>query len=168
MTFDSNQHPNAEEFINSSDAKDLGDVIWKYGEERFARRIASAIVKYRAKKKISGAKELSEIISKALPHRGKINPATKTFQALRIYLNHELENISDGLAAAWKIIKPNGRIAVISYHSLEDRMVKQFFKNKSNEKQGKLINKKPIIPSREEILRNPRSRSAKLRIIEKV
>jgi len=167
MTFDLNQRPNAEEFIRIAHVKDLEEVIRKYGEERFAGRIARAIAEYRAKKRITSAKELSEIILRVVPRRGRINPATRTFQALRIYLNHELENIESGLAGAWKIVKPEGRIAVIAYHSLEDRIVKKFFKEKAKGEQGKLINKKPIVPNREEILENPRSRSAKLRIIEK-
>src|SRR3989338_402573 len=167
MTFDLNQRPNAEEFIRIAHVKDLEEVIRKYGEERFAGRIARAIAEYRAKKRITSAKELSEIILRVVPRRGRINPATRTFQALRIYLNHELENLESGLAGAWKIVKPEGRIAVIAYHSLEDRIVKKFFKEKAKGEQGKLINKKPIVPNREEILENPRSRSAKLRIIEK-
>ena len=168
MTFDPNQRPNAEEFINTANVRDLEEVIRKYGEERFAGRIARAIERYRARKRITSAKELSEIISRAVPRRGRINPATKTFQALRIYLNHELENIENGLRGAWKIIKPKGRIAVISYHSLEDRIVKNFFKEKAKNEEGKLINRKPIVPSREEVTKNPRSRSAKLRILEKL
>ncbi|OGF70440.1 16S rRNA (cytosine(1402)-N(4))-methyltransferase [Candidatus Giovannonibacteria bacterium RIFCSPLOWO2_02_FULL_45_14] len=168
MTFDFNQKPNAEEFIRTANVKDLEEVIRKYGEERFAGRIARAIERYRAKKRIASAKELAEVISRVVPRRGRINPATRTFQSLRIYLNHELENIEIGLTGAWKIIKPEGRIAVISYHSLEDRIIKNFFKEKAKSEEGKLINKKPIIPGREEILKNPRSRSAKLRIIEKI
>lgn len=168
MTFDLNQTPNAEEFISNAGVNELEEVIWKYGEERFAGRIARAITEYRRKKRISSAKELSEIISKAVPRRGKIHPATKTFQALRIYLNHEFENIQCGLAGAWKVIKPSGRIAVIAYHSLEDRIVKKFFKEKVMRGEGMLINKKVIVPSRDEITQNPRSRSAKLRIIERL
>lgn len=167
MTFDLNQKPNAEEFLKTAHVRDLEEVIRKYGEERFAGRIARAIDRYRGKRRIASAKELAELIYSTVPRRGRINPATKTFQALRIYLNHELENIEDGLKGAWKIIRPTGRIAVISYHSLEDRIVKNFFREKAKADEGRLVNKKPIIPGREEIEKNPRSRSAKLRIIEK-
>ena len=167
MTFSAKTRPNAVEFLREVSEKELEEIIREYGEEPFAGRIARAIAAARKNKTIRTAQELGEIISRSVRRRGRIHPATKTFQALRIYLNRELENISRGLEGAWKILKPGGRIAVISYHSLEDRIVKKFFKEKANLKKGTLIFKKPLVPSREEVIKNPRSRSAKLRIIEK-
>lgn len=160
MTFDRETHPNARELLRKISERELEDIIRTYGEEPFAQRISRAIVAARGRKEIETAKELAEIIAKVRPRRGRLHPATKTFQALRIYVNQELENLKRGLGGAWKIVKPGGRIAVISYHSLEDRIVKNFCREKG--RAGK-----PIRPSREEILKNPRARSAKLRIIEK-
>ena len=167
MTFDRSTSPNAREFVRRASEQELYEVIRQYGEEPFAGRISRAIVRERQRRQISTAKELAEIIAKAVPRKSRIHPATRTFQALRIYVNNEFENIENGLTGAWNIIKPGGRIAVISYHSLEDRIIKIFFKEKAKAEEGKLIFKKPLKPSRREILENPRSRSAKLRIIEK-
>ena len=160
MTFNAETHPNVRELLRKISERELEEIIRTYGEEPFAKRISRAIVAARRQKEIGTAKELAEIIAKVRPRLGRIHPATKTFQALRIYVNQELENLKRGLEGAWKIIKPGGRIAVISYHSLEDRIVKNFSREK-----GQVA--KPIRPSRAEILKNPRARSAKLRIIEK-
>lgn len=167
MTFDSETRPTAFEFLARVSEKELEEIIQAYGEEPFSRRIARAIVSARARRQIRTTEELAEIISKTRPRTGHLHPATKTFQALRIYLNQELNNLESGLGGAWKILKRGGRIAVISYHSLEDRIVKNFFKDKSIKGQGIILTKKPIIPSRKETLENPRARSAKLRAIEK-
>ncbi len=160
----------ARDVVNSMREDELANVIFNYGEERFSRQIAEAIVTARRKQKIETTFELAEIIRKAVPtfyRNGRINPATKTFQALRIYVNDELGAIEEGLAKAWKLLAPNGRIATITFHSLEDRIVKNYFKKLKEESGAHIITKKPIAPTREEIKNNPRSRSAKLRIIQK-
>jgi 16S rRNA (cytosine1402-N4)-methyltransferase len=189
MTFgDPATHPfTASTIVNSWKEEDIANVIYAYGEERYARRIAKAIVDYRRKKRIETSGELAEIIKASVPsiyRYGRIHPATRTFQALRIAVNDELAALKEGLTKAWNALDKGGRLAVISFHSLEDRIVKEFFKEKvesrkysveSQEKQdsgfepgnGIIITKKPITASPQEISENPRSRSAKLRIIEK-
>lgn len=161
----------ASEIVNTWEEKNLADIIYGYGEERFARRIAKGIVEGREKKKIETTFELVKIIEESVPavyRKGKkIHCATRTFQALRIAVNDELNALTDGLVGGFQKLKPGGRLAVISFHSLEDRIVKRFFKEKEKMSEGILINKKPITPTKEEILKNNRSRSAKLRIIEK-
>ncbi|HEY4480223.1 MAG TPA: 16S rRNA (cytosine(1402)-N(4))-methyltransferase RsmH [Candidatus Paceibacterota bacterium] len=161
----------AYDVVNSWGEENLADVIYGYGEERYARRIAKAIVERRKEKPILSSKELADLVKSVVPifyRFGRIHPATKTFQAIRIAVNDELRALEDGLHGAFKILRENGRIAVISFHSLEDRIVKNFFKNKKEELKAKIINKKPITPSEVEISANPRSRSAKLRIIQKL
>lgn len=166
----------AKDIVNSWEEETLADIIFGYGEDRFARRIAKAIVTYRAKKKIETTGELAEIVKTAYPFigRSKIHPATKTFQALRIAVNDELNALKDGLAKGYEHLAPKGRMAVISFHSLEDRIVKDFFRSKAGTTKAEmavsganLITKKPITAGLQEIAENPRSRSAKLRIIEK-
>jgi len=164
----------AGEVVNGMREEELANVIYGFGEERFSRQIAKAIVTARKRAKIESTVQLAEIIAEAVPafyRKGRINPATKTFQALRIYVNDELGAISEGIAGAWDMLAPGGRIAVITFHSLEDRIVKNLFKDlaKTGEiKSGEIITKKPIAPSRAEVIANPRSRSAKLRILEKI
>ena len=160
----------AYEVVNSWAEQTLADIIYAYGEDRFARRIAKAIVTAREIRAIETAEQLSEIVASAVPKFGfkKINPATKTFQAIRIAVNDELGAIKEALPKAFIRLKPGGRMALISFHSLEDRIVKRFFKEKEKAGEGELINKKPITPSPQELAENPRSRSAKLRIIEKI
>jgi 16S rRNA (cytosine1402-N4)-methyltransferase len=156
--------------VNKWSEESLSDVIYGYGEEKYARRIAKAIVEIRKQKPIETSKELSEIIKNAVPmfyRFGRIHPATRTFQAIRIAVNDELRALEEGLRKAFEILKSDGRIAVISFHSLEDRIVKNFFKSLVAEGKGEVLNKKPITPTEEEINRNPRSRSAKLRIFKK-
>jgi len=155
----------AYDIVNEWGEESIADVIYAYGEERASRKIARVIVEAREVKPIATSKELADVIETAIPRRGRIHPATKTFQALRITVNDELAVIKEALDAWWAIIPPGGRIAVISFHSLEDRVVKHWMKNQTNER---VITKKPIAPSREELQANPRSRSAKLRIIEKI
>ena len=159
----------AAQVINSFSEKELADIFFKYGEERFSRQIAKEIVKERKKKRILTTLELVEIVKKAVPknyERGRINPATRVFQALRIYVNRELENLETVLSEAGEILNSGGRMAIISFHSLEDRIVKNYFKELEKENKAKILTKKPIIASEEEVRNNPKSRSAKLRAIK--
>lgn len=171
------------DIVNSWSEKSLADIIYGYGEERFSRRIAKGIVDARKKNRIKTTFDLVKIIEGSVPSiykRQRIHFATKTFQALRIAVNDELGTLKIGLEKGFEILKKGGRMSVISFHSLEDRVVKKFFKEKvrpesdsdtrSEKKEGEaiLINKKPITATKEEININPRSRSAKLRILEKI
>jgi len=161
----------AEDIVNDWAEEVLADIIFGYGEERFARRIAKAIVEHRQYSRIIDSKELAEIVEGAVPARfrkRRIHPATKTFQALRIAVNDELGVLETFLTDAFALLKPGGRLAVITFHSLEDRVVKHRFKELKQAGRGVLVHKKPITPTREEIENNPRARSAKLRIITKV
>lgn len=160
----------AEKIVNSFTEEQLATVIYGYGEERYSRRIARAIVEARENSPITTTGQLADIIKKSVPVKyshGKTHPATKTFQALRIAVNDELERLEKTLEDSFRKLKTGGRLSVISFHSLEDRIVKRFMKEKSKDGLGILINKKPITPSAEEIKINPRARSAKLRVIEK-
>jgi 16S rRNA (cytosine1402-N4)-methyltransferase len=148
--------------------KELADIIYQLGGERRSRQIAKAIVERRRRKPIETAGDLADIVRGALPksyERGRIDPATRTFQALRIYANGELENLEKMLGELPEILKPGGRVAIITFHSLEDKIVKENFKQLARVHFAEIINKKPIIASREEIEHNPRARSAKLRAI---
>jgi 16S rRNA (cytosine1402-N4)-methyltransferase len=174
MTFKKNPEEEdltAYQIVNTWEENNIADVIYGFGEEKFSRRIAKAISNYRTKKPIETTGELVEIISNSVPQfyrRGRIHPATKTFQALRIAVNDELNTLSKGLVKGFQRLASGGRMAVISFHSLEDRIVKNFYREKDDEGFGKIITKKPITPTQEEILNNQRARSAKLRIIEKI
>ena len=179
---------NAYDIINNYEEKNLADIIYQYGEERYSRVIAKEIVKNRKIKFISDTIELSNIIKKCLPKKNqlknKIHPATKTFQAIRIYVNDELSELKTSLEKTLKILNKDGLILVVSFQSLEDRIVKDFFNHNSGKRwrssrhypelpdklatQLKIITKKPILPSASEILENPRSRSAKLRVAQKI
>lgn len=159
----------AAEVINSFKEKDLANIFWKYGEERFSRQIAEKIVKERKKERILTAFQLAEIIKNAVPknyERGRIHPATRVFQALRIFVNKELENLETLLKNLEKILKPQGRAAIISFHSLEDRLVKNYFREMAKSNRAEILTKKPITASEEEIKNNFRSRSAKMRGIK--
>ncbi len=178
----------AYDIINKYEEKNLADIIYQYGEERFSRVIAKEIVKNRKIKFINDTLELSNIIKKCLPTKNqlknKIHPATKTFQAIRIYVNDELNELKKSLEKTLKILNKDGLILVVSFQSLEDRIVKDFFNHNSGKRwrssrhypelpdklatQLKIITKKPILPSASEILVNPRSRSAKLRVAQKI
>jgi len=161
----------AYDVVNNWDAENIADIIYAYGEERSARRIAAAIVEARSRGPITTAAELAQIVTTALPavrRRGPLHPATKTFQAIRIAVNDELGALQDLLEQGFALLKPTGRLAIITFHSLEDRLVKRFFKARHHDQTGRLVHKKPITPSSEEIRNNPRARSAKLRIIEKI
>lgn len=147
--------------LNNYSEKEISDIIFSYGEERMARKIAHAIVNERRKKPIENCKELSQIVAKVYKFRGKINPATKTFQALRIYVNSELSELNKFLSVLPEIINKNGRVGIISYHSLEDRLVKNFFRSSEY---FEPLNKKVITPDENEIASNKAARSAKLRV----
>lgn len=174
MTFKKDLKENdltARKIVNNWQEENIADVIYGYGEERYSRRIAHAIVKYREKKSIETTDELVEIIMQAVPifyRKGKIHPATRTFQALRIAVNDELNTLKKGLEDGFRRLAKDGRMAIISFHSLEDRIVKNFNKDRESSGQAKIITKKPIVPSDDEIKENSRSRSAKLRILEKI
>lgn len=160
----------AEEIVNTWEEKNLADIIYGYGEERWSRRIARGIVEARMKAKIQTTTELVKIISESVPavyRRGRIHFATRTFQALRIAVNDELRSLETGLAKGFDALKTGGRMSVITFHSLEDRIVKRFYKMLEKEGKAILINKKPILESEKELIKNPRGRSAKLRILEK-
>ena len=156
--------------VNEWAEESIADVIYGYGEEQFSRRIAKMIVDERKSRSIDTTFELVHIIESAVPffyRKGKLHPATKTFQALRIAVNDELGALKEGIADGFDVLSPGGRLAVISFHSLEDRIVKQYFKKLKEEEKGTLVTKKAIIPTKEETKENPRARSAKLRIIQK-
>lgn len=144
---------------------ELRDILFKYGEERHASRIARAIVDARVKNPLSSTSELADMISRKIGRRGRIHPATRTFQALRIVVNKELENLEGVLDKAIGLLRTGGRLCVISFHSLEDRIVKNKFRSSVC---LRALTKKPVIPSAEEVKLNPRSRSSKLRAAEKI
>lgn len=171
--------PTAEEFINKVEEKTLANIIYEYGDEVFSRRIAKNIAYERLTNRINSTGQLATIIRKSIPFsKQKIDPATRTFQAIRIYLNNEIYELEKGLIAAEKSLEPDGILAVVSFHSIEDRIIKEFFikcsNNQStsrylpekNERKNSLeiITRKPIYPSKKEIENNRRSRSAKLRV----
>ena len=157
--------------VNSWKEETLADIIYGYADERYAKRIAKKIIEARQEKEIKTTNDLVEIIKEAVPavyRKGKIHFATKTFQAIRMAVNDELGALQEGLQKGFERLSVGGRMSVISFHSGEDRIVKNFFRDMSKDKKGNLINKKIITASEEEIRKNPRSRSAKLRIIEKI
>lgn len=168
MRLNANNGFSAKDIVNTYAEEDLANVIYNYGEERYSRRISKAICEYRKQKSIEKTDELAEIIFNAVPgeyrHR-RIHPATKTFQALRIEVNGELDRIESSLDNAIKALLPGGRIGVITFHSLEDRPVKWFFKKHTDVVE--ILTKKPVVPTEEECRTNSPSRSAKLRVVEK-
>jgi 16S rRNA (cytosine1402-N4)-methyltransferase len=160
----------AHDVVNSWEEENLADIIYAYGEERFARRIARAIVGARAEGDIATASALARIIETAVPgfaRHGRLHPATKTFQAIRIVVNDELGALRTLITDGFAHLAPHGRLAIITFHSLEDRIVKQMFRTLQHDQGATRITKKPIIPSDREVADNPRARSAKLRILEK-
>lgn len=161
----------AAEALNEWSEKVLADVFFGYGEEHFARRISKKVVERRETKPFETTMELVEVVRDAVPapyRRGRINPATKTFQALRIAVNDELGALEQGLKAAWAALACGGRIAVITFHSIEDRAVKRYFAELVKAGHGELLTKKPITPTAKELSANPSARSAKLRVITKL
>jgi 16S rRNA (cytosine1402-N4)-methyltransferase len=169
MRMNPTSEPTAEQVVNQFDERELADLIYEFGEERRSRRIARAIVRSRP---ILTTAQLAAVISTAARPMNqaerRIHPATLTFQALRIFVNRELDDLRKLLQSAPKLLKPGGRLVVISFHSLEDRIVKDAMKEGARLGQYKLLTKKPVIASEEEIGRNPRSRSAKLRAAERI
>ena len=178
--------PSAADLVNEADEAELADIIWRYGEERKSRRVARAIVEARRQKPIETTGELAEIVRRAVGPQGRdeSDPATRTFQALRIAVNDELGELERGLAAAEQVLTPGGRLAVVSFHSLEDRAVKQFVRARAGrvpapsrhappraeDRAATLsdLTRKPVLPSADEIAKNPRARSARLRVTEKL
>lgn len=170
----------AADLVNTMDQSDLADVIWQYGEDRAARRIAAAIVRVRQDKPFSRTLELAEVVKSAVGQGGKVHPATRTFQALRIAVNDELGQLKSALAVAEGLIRPQGRLVVVTFHSLEDRLVKRFMAERSGKRRGisrhqpedqtermapsfSLLTRRTVLPSDHELRVNPRARSAKMR-----
>jgi 16S rRNA (cytosine1402-N4)-methyltransferase len=167
MRMDPRSELTAEQVVNQADEEELANLIYEFGEERRSRRIARAIVRARP---ISTTAELARVVSAvAPPIKGeKIHPATRTFQALRIRVNDELQEIQSLLKSAGSLLKPGGRVVLISFHSLEDRLVKDALRDGAKAGQFELLTKKPVVATEQESLRNPRSRSAKLRAAKKI
>ncbi|MBR2817905.1 MAG: 16S rRNA (cytosine(1402)-N(4))-methyltransferase RsmH [Reyranella sp.] len=176
----------AADLVNEGEEGELADIIWRYGEERRSRRVARAIVEARRTKRIDTTGELAEIVRRAVGPQGRdeSDPATRTFQALRIAVNDELGELERGLAAAEQVLAPGGRLAVVSFHSLEDRAVKEFVRARAGRTPGpsrhappsaaghattlRDLSRKPVLPSEAEVAANPRARSARLRVAEKL
>jgi 16S rRNA (cytosine1402-N4)-methyltransferase len=161
----------AEMIVNTWSEESIANILYGYGNERFSRRIAREIVESREKMPIKTTTDLVTVIERAVPFfykKGRIHPATKSFQALRIAVNDELGALEEFLEKGFDHLKSEGRMAVISFHSLEDRIVKNFFKIKKEEGEAIILTKKPIIPGDDELMENPRSRSAKLRTLQKI
>lgn len=180
MRLDASQGETAADLVNRLPEAELAGLLWRYGEERYARRIAKAIVSSRP---ITGTTQLAGLVAETVGHREKIHPATRTFQALRIAVNNELESLSQALPQARDLLRPGGRLVVISFHSLEDRIVKRFYQREAKDcicppeipvcvcqhrAMLQIINRKPIRPNDEEIAANPKSRSARLRVAERI
>lgn len=160
----------AKDILNDWKEEDIKNVLKGYGEEKFSGRIARHIVEQRELQPITRTSELVSIIENAVPafyRKGKIHPATRTFQALRIAVNDEFDALETFIKKSVVLLAPRGRLVIITFHSTEDRIVKHTFKNLVEDQIGTLVTKKPIAPTREEVLRNPRSRSAKMRVFEK-
>ena len=179
MRFDPNYPLRASDIVNGWGERELADLLWRYGEEQHARRVARAIIQARP---LRSTRHLAEVVARVIGQKGRIHPATQTFQALRIAVNQELESLNTFLPQAVAALAPGGRLAVIAFHSLEDRIVKQFFRlasrhcicppeqpicNCGHRASITEINRRPLLASEEEINKNPRARSARLRIIEK-
>jgi len=183
MRMDTERGLTAAQIIAACDEKELADLLWKLGEESASRRIARMIVREREKHPIETTTQLADLVARAKGgRRGKTHPATKTFQALRMAVNHEMESLSTGLEKAMRLVKPGGRVAVISFHSIEDRVVKRAFARhvgrwESLQAGGRRwvgekpvmrrVTRKPVTPSQDELADNPRARSAKLRVVER-
>ncbi len=180
MRMDQRNPVSAADLVNSLSEEDLSKAIWGYGEEPAARRIAAAIVRERKNQKIERTPQLVNVITRVVKKRGRIHPATRTFQAIRILVNNELAIIENSIIDAVRMLKPKGRICVVSFHSLEDRIVKTAFRKLAGMRIGtnpedepgpavvRIITKKPVVPDAQEVRENPRSRSAKLRVAEKI
>ncbi len=168
MRMDRSSNLTAQSLINNLSYDELVEIFFKYGEERYSKRIASRIITERKKKLIQTTGELVTIIKKAIPlKRYRIHPGTRVFQALRIAVNNELKNLTQAITHGFSLLKKEGRMVIMSFHSLEDRIAKNKFREFKMNEQAKIITKKPLTPTEEEIDRNVRSRSAKLRVVEK-
>jgi 16S rRNA (cytosine1402-N4)-methyltransferase len=170
MRMDQSRGPSVADLLRDVDETELADVIYRFGEERASRRVARAIVHARRESPIETTGRLGAVVRRAVPHKGhqRIDPATRTFQALRIWVNRELDGLDAFLAAAARRLVANARLAVITFHSLEDRIVKHTFRAMAQAGQGlRILTKRPLVPADEEVARNPRARSAKLRAIER-
>jgi 16S rRNA (cytosine1402-N4)-methyltransferase len=170
MRMDQSRGPSAADLLRDVDETELADVIFRFGEERHSRRVARAIVTARRESAIDTTARLAAIVRRAVPHRGhqRIDPATRTFQALRIWVNRELDGLDGFLEEAARRLAEGARLAVITFHSLEDRIVKHTFRALEKTGEGlRILTKRPAVPADEEVARNPRARSAKLRAIER-
>ena len=171
MRYDLSADLTAADLINSLPERELADILFRFGEERHSRRIARAIVQARP---LQTTTELADLVARVVRQRGRLDPATRTFMAIRIAVNDELTVLAEGLKQAADILAPGGRLAVIAFHSLEDRVVKHYFRDQARPSEGgrspvlRLVTSKPLQPSREEQQRNPASRSAKMRVAEKL
>jgi 16S rRNA (cytosine1402-N4)-methyltransferase len=171
MRMDQRMGQTAADLVNHLSLEELENILFHYGEESWAKKIAKAIVLEREREPIETTQILRKIVYRAIPrrfHSRRIDPATKTFQAFRIKVNDELENLRKILGMGWTLLKKGGRMCIISFHSLEDRMVKETFRKLESEGEVHVLTQKPVTPSEEERRRNPRSRSAKLRCAERV
>jgi 16S rRNA (cytosine1402-N4)-methyltransferase len=172
MRMDRSQGETAADFVARATESELADTIFQYGEERFSRRIARALVDSRRATPVSSTGQLAAIVRRSIPRRGymRIDPATRTFQALRIWVNRELEGLDRFLEAAASRLRAGARLAVITFHSLEDRIVKHTLRALAHRDAAlvKVLTKKPLIPAEDEVQRNPRARSAKLRVAERM
>jgi 16S rRNA (cytosine1402-N4)-methyltransferase len=171
MRMDQSQGPTAADLLDQVDEEDLANVIFEHGEERFSRRIARAVVQARREGRIETTGQLARIVRRAVPHRGyqRIDPSTRTFQAMRIWVNRELEGLDTFLFDAAARLLRGARLAVISFHSLEDRVVKHVFRALQQGGEAlRVLTRRPVVPAEAELARNPRERSAKLREIERL
>jgi 16S rRNA (cytosine1402-N4)-methyltransferase len=182
MRMDVRQALTAAQVVNTYEEKELADLLWRLGEERAARRIARWIVEERERAPMTSTRQLADLVERAKGRRGRAHPATQTFQALRMEVNREIEAVDRGVAAALRVVRPGGRVAVITFHSLEDRAAKQMFARHAGRWESlqaggerwvgepprvRWISKKPVVATDEEVEANPRARSAKLRVVEK-
>jgi len=170
MRMDTTRGPTAADALRDVDERTLADVIYRFGEERYSRRVARAIVAARARGGIETTGQLAEIVRRAIPRKGysRIDPATRTFQAIRIWVNRELEGLDTFLASAARQLSAGGRLSVITFHSLEDRIVKHTLRALQAEGGLEVLTRRPVVPTEHEIARNPRARSAKLRAAKRV
>mgnify|MGYP005854793629 CR=1 FL=1 len=171
MRMDKRTSESAADLVNHLSSEELEYILYHYGEERWAKKIARAIVQEREREPVATTQALRKIICRTIPrrfHSRRIDPATRTFQALSIRVNDELENLKEILKVGWEVLKRGGRMCVISFHSLEDRMVKETFRKLEKEGEIHVLTKKPVTPSEKERRENPRSRSAKLRCAERI
>jgi 16S rRNA (cytosine1402-N4)-methyltransferase len=171
MRMDQTQGATAADLVAGAGEEDLANVIFQYGEERFSRRIARGIVEARRAGRIGTTGQLAQIVRRAVPRKGyqRIDPATRTFQALRIWVNRELDGLDTFLVDASRVLDAGARLAVITFHSLEDRIVKHVFRAlAAGEEALRVLTRKPVVPREAEVARNPRARSAKLRAIERL